>query len=135
MVNYGAKHLFSEIHPITLKVVAHYLNRIESFFITYFVMHHADIPFNLDYNSFKLLRTDSTLFFNTRLFLRKSHRDLFSVASNICFFFSVFKIREQSARCIKVSFKLIESFCKMPRTNDSNRQNMSLVELFIEILK
>ena len=131
MVNYGAKHLFSEIHPITLKVVAHYLNRIESFFIIYFVMHHADIPFNLDYNSFKLLRTDSTLFFNTRLFLRKSHRDLFSVASNICFFFSFFKIREQSARCIKVSFKLIESFCKMPRTNDSNRQNMSLVELFI----
>ena len=131
MVNYGAKHLFSEIHPITLKVVAHYLNRIESFFIIYFVMHHADIPFNPDYNSFKLLRTDSTLFFNTRLFLRKSHRDLFSVASNICFFFSFFKIREQSARCIKVSFKLIESFCKMPRTNDSNRQNMSLVELFI----
>ena len=87
VVNYGAKHLFSEIHPITLKVVAHYLNRIESFFIIYFVMHHADIPFNLDYNSFKLLRTDSTLFFNTRLFLRKSHRDLFSVASNICFFF------------------------------------------------
>ena len=74
------------------------------FFIIYFVMHHADIPFNPDYNSFKLLRTDSTLFFNTRLFLRKSHRDLFSVASNICFFFSFFKIREQSARCIKVSF-------------------------------
>ena len=45
------------------------------------------------------------------------------------------KYVNQSARCIKVSFKPIESFCKMPRTNDSNRQKMSLVELFIEILK
>ena len=57
------------------------------FLIIYFVMHHADIPFNLGYNSYKLLRTDSTLFFNTRLVWRKSHRDLFSVASNTCFFF------------------------------------------------
>ena len=45
------------------------------------------------------------------------------------------KYVNQSARCIKVSFKPIESFCKMPPTNDSNRQKMSLVELFIEILK
>ena len=45
------------------------------------------------------------------------------------------KYVNQSARCIKVSFKPIESFCKMPRSNDSNRQKMSLVELFIEILK
>ena len=54
-------------------------------------MHHADIPFNLGYNSYKFLRTDSTFFFNTRLFWRKSHRDLFSIASNTCFFC---KIRE-----------------------------------------
>ena len=69
-----------------LKIVAHYLYRITIFLIIYFVMHHADIPFNLGYNSYKLLRTDSTLFFNTRLFLRKSHCDLFSIASNTCFF-------------------------------------------------
>ena len=56
------------------------------FLIIYFVMHHADIPFHLGYNSYKLLRTDSTLFFNTRLFLRKSHCDLFSIASNTSFF-------------------------------------------------
>ena len=61
------------------------------FLIIYFVMHHADIPFNLGYNSYKFLRTDSTFFFNTRLFWRKSHRDLFSIASNTCFFC---KIRE-----------------------------------------
>ena len=36
---------------------------------------------------------------------------------------------------IKVSFKPIEIFCKMTRTNDSNRQNMLLVELFIETLQ
>ena len=99
-------------------------------------MHHADIPLNLDYNSYKLQRTDSTLFFNTRLLLRKSHRDLFSVASNTWFFF--FKYVNQPARCIKgikVSFKPIEIFCKMTRTNDSNRQNMLLVELFIETLQ
>ena len=58
-------------------------------------MHHADIPLNLDYNSYKLQRTDSTLFFNTRLLLRKSHRDLFSVASNTWFFF--YKIRESTS--------------------------------------
>ena len=34
------------------------------------------------------------------------------------FFFP--KYVNQSARCIKVSFKLIESFCEIPRTNDSN---------------
>ena len=45
------------------------------------------------------------------------------------------KYVNQSAGCIKVSFKPIKSFCKIPRTNDSNRQNMSLMELFIEILK
>ena len=50
-----------------------------------------DIPFNLGYNSYKLLRTDSTLFVNMRLCLRKSHRDLFSVASNTCFFYKVGK--------------------------------------------
>ena len=54
-------------------------------------MHYADIPFNLDYNSYQLLRIDSTLFFNTSLFWRKSHCDLFSVTSNTCFFC---KIRE-----------------------------------------
>ena len=75
-----------KIYPIVLKIVAYYLYRITSFFITYFVMHHADIPFHLGYNSYKLLRTDSTLFFNTRLFLRKSHCDLFSIASNTSFF-------------------------------------------------
>ena len=109
-----------------LKIVAHYLYRITSFLIIYFVMHHADIPFHLGYNSYKLLLTDSTLFFNTRLVWRKSHRDLFSVASNTCFFFT--KYANQSAHSIKVSFKLILSFCKMPRTNDSSRQNMSVVE-------
>ena len=56
------------------------------FLIIYFVTHHADIPFNLGYNSYKLLRTDSTLFFNTRLFWRKSYCDLFSIASNTSFF-------------------------------------------------
>ena len=76
-----------KIYPIVLKIVAYYLYRITSFFITYFVMHHADIPFHLGYNSYKLLRTDSTLFFNTRLVWRMNHRDLFSVASNTCFFF------------------------------------------------
>ena len=75
-----------KIYSIMLKIVAHYLYRITSFLIIYFVMHHADIPFHLGYNSYKLLRTDSTLFFNTRLFLRKSHCDLFSIASNTCFF-------------------------------------------------
>ena len=45
------------------------------------------------------------------------------------------KYVNQSALCVKVSFKLIESFCEMPRTNDSNRQSMSLVELSDEILK
>ena len=40
-----------------------------------------------------------------------------------------------SARCIKISFKPIESVCEMPRTNDYSRQNMSVVELFIEIFK
>ena len=52
------------------------------------------------------------------------------------FFF--FKYVNQPARCIKgikVSFKPIEIFCKMTRTNDSNRQNMLLVELFIETLQ
>ena len=62
------------------------------FLIIYFVMHHADTPFNLGYNLYKLLRTDSKLFFNTRLFWRKSHRDLFSVTKNTFFFF--YKIRE-----------------------------------------
>ena len=75
-----------KIYSIMLKIVAHYLYRITSFLIIYFVMHHADIPFHLGYNSYKLLRTDSTLFFNTRLFLRKSHCDLFSIASNTSFF-------------------------------------------------
>ena len=37
------------------------------------------------------------------------------------------KYVNQSAGCIKVSFKPIKSFCKIPRTNDSNRQNMSHV--------
>ena len=64
-------------------------------------MHHADIPLNLIYNSYKLQRTDSTLFFNTRLLLRKSHRDLFSVASNTFFLFVFFKYVNQPARCIK----------------------------------
>ena len=41
----------------------------------------------------------------------------------------------QSAHCIKLSFKPMESFCKMPRANDSNWQSMSVVELFIEIFK
>ena len=50
---------------------------LEFFLIIDFVMHYADIPFNLDYNSYQLLRTDSTLFFNTSLFWRKSHCDLF----------------------------------------------------------
>ena len=45
------------------------------------------------------------------------------------------KYVNQSARCIRVSFKLIESFCEMLRTNDSNRQSMSLMELSGEILK
>ena len=36
------------------------------------------------------------------------------------------KYVNQSARCIKVSFKPRESFCKMPCTNDSNRQNKSV---------
>ena len=75
-----------KIYSIMLKIVAHYLYRITSFLIIYSVMHHADIPFHLGYNSYKLLRTDSTLFFNTRLFLRKSHCDLFSIASNTSFF-------------------------------------------------
>ena len=57
------------------------------FLIIYFVMHHTDTPFNLGYNLYKLLRTDSKLFFNTRLFWRKSHRDLFSVTKNTFFFF------------------------------------------------
>ena len=51
------------------------------------------------------------------------------------FFF--LKYVNQPARCIKgikVSFKPIEIFYKMTRTNDSNRQNMLLVELFIETL-
>ena len=75
-----------KIYSIMLKIVAHYLYRITSFLIIYSVMHHADIPFHLGYNSYKLLRTDSTLFFNTRLFLRKNHCDLFSIASNTSFF-------------------------------------------------
>ena len=82
-----------KIYPIMLKIVAHYLYRITSFLIIYFVMHHAGIPFHLGYNSYKLLRTDSTLFFNTRLVWRMNHRDLFSVASNTSFF-SFYKIRE-----------------------------------------
>ena len=45
------------------------------------------------------------------------------------------KYVNQSARCIKVSFKPMESFCEMPRTNDSNRQSMSLLELSGVILK
>ena len=45
------------------------------------------------------------------------------------------KYVDQSARCIKVSFKPIESVCKMPRTNDFSRQNMSEVELFIQIFE
>ena len=123
-----------KIYPIMLKIVAYYLYRITSFLIIYFVMHHADIPFHLGYNSYKLLRTDSTLFFNTRLVWRMSHRDLFSVASNTFFYFFT-KYVNQSAHCIKVSFKLILSFCKMPRTIDSSRQNISVMELFIEIFK
>ena len=35
-------------------------------------------------------------------------------------FFFLTKYVNQSERCIKVSFKLIESFCEIPRTNDSN---------------
>ena len=116
-----------------LKIVAHYLYRITSFLIIYFVMHHADIPFNLGYNSYKLLRTDSTLFFNTRLVWRKSHRDLFSVASNTCFFF--YKIRESISTLCQGFFQTDIKFLQMPRTNDSSRQNMSVVELFIEIFK
>ena len=107
-----------KIYPIVLKIVAYFLNGIKSFLIIYLVMHHADIPFNLDYHSYRLLWTDSTLFFNTRLFWRKSHRDLFSAALNTFFFLT--KYVNQSARCIKVSFKLIESYCEMPRTYDSN---------------
>ena len=122
-----------KIYPIMLKIVAYFLNGIKSFLIIYLVTHLADIPFNLDYHSYRLLWTDSTWFFNTRLFWRKSHRDLFSTASNTFFFLT--KYVNQSAHCIKVSFKLIESYCEMPRTNDSNWQNVSVVELFIEILK
>ena len=72
-------------------------------------MHHADIPFNLDYNSYTLLRTDSTLFFNTRLFLRKSHRDLFSVASNTCFFR---KIRESIGTLCQGFFQTDRKFLR-----------------------
>ena len=35
-------------------------------------------------------------------------------------FFFLTKYVNQSAHCIKVSFKLIESYCEMPRTYDSN---------------
>ena len=121
-----------KIYPIMLENSCIFLNGIKSFLIIYLVMHHADIPFNLDYHSYRLLWTDSTLFFNTRLFWRKSHSDLFSTALNTFFFLT--KYVNQSARCIKVSFKLIESYCEMPRTYDSNWQNIS-VELIIEILK
>ena len=121
-----------KIYPIVLKIVAYYLYRITSFFITYFVMHHADIPFHLGYNSYKLLRTDSTLFFNTRFFWERAIVTYFRSLRTLAFFA---KYVDQSARCIKVSFKPIESVCKMPRTNDFSRQNMSVVELFIQIFK
>ena len=121
-----------KIYPIMLKIVAHYLYRITSFLIIYFVMHHADIPFHLGYNSYKLLRTDSTLFFNTRFFWERAIVTYFRSLRTLAFFA---KYVDQSARCIKVSFKPIESVCKMPRTNDFSRQNMSVVELFIQIFK
>ena len=121
-----------KIYPIVLKIVAYYLYRITSFFITYFVMHHADIPFHLGYNSYKLLRTDSTLFFNTRFFWERAIVTYFRSLRTLAFFA---KYVDQSARCIKVSFKPIESVCKMPRTNDFSRQNMSEVELFIQIFE
>ena len=91
------------------------------FLIIYFVTHHADIPFNLGYNSYKLLRTDSTLFFNTRFFWERAIVTYFRSLRTLAFFA---KYVDQSARCIKVSFKPIESVCKMPRTNDFSRQNM-----------
>ena len=121
-----------KIYPIMLKIVAHYLYRITSFLIIYFVMHHADIPFHLGYNSYKLLRTDSKLFFNTRFFWERAIVTYFRSLRTLAFFA---KYVDQSARCIKVSFKPIESVCKMPRTNDFSRQNMSVVELFIQIFK
>ena len=49
--------------------------------------------------------------------------------------FDYAKYVNQSARCVKISFKPIESVCEMPRTNDYSRQNMSVVELFMEIFK
>ena len=76
-----------------------------------------DIPFNLGYNSYKLLRTDSTLFFNMRLFSRNSHRDLFSVTSNTCFFY---KIGKSISTLYQGFFQPMENFCKMPLTNHSN---------------
>ena len=121
-----------KIYSIILKIVAHYLYRITSFLIIYFVMHHAESPFHLGYNSYKLLRTDSTLFFNTRFFWERAIVTYFRSLRTLAFFA---KYVDQSARCIKVSFKPIESVCKMPRTNDFSRQNMSVVELFIQIFK
>ena len=91
-----------KIYSIMLKIVAHYLYRITSFLIIYFVMHHADIPFHLGYNSYKLLRTDSTLFFNTRFFWERAIVTYFRSLRRLAFFA---KYVDQSARCIEVSFK------------------------------
>ena len=75
-----------KIYSIMLKIVAHYLYRITSFLIIYFVMHHADIPFHLGYNSYKLLRTDSTLFFNTRFFWERAIVTYFRSLRTLVFF-------------------------------------------------
>ena len=95
-------------------------------------MHHADIPFNLGYNSYTLLRTDSTLFFNTRLFLRKSHRDLFSVASNTCFFC---KIRESISTLYQGFFQTERKFLQNAAYERFQPTEQVCGELFIEILK
>ena len=51
----------------------------------------------------------------------------------LVFFF--YKIRESISTLYQGFFQTDIKFLQMPRTNDSSRQNMSVVELFIEIFK
>ena len=95
-------------------------------------MHYANIPINLDYNSYQLLRTDSTLFFNTSLFWRKSHCDLFSVASNTSFFC---KIRESISTLYQGFFQTERKFLQNAAYERFQSTEQVCGELFIEILK
>ena len=120
-----------KIYPIMLNIVAHYLNRIWSFFnyrLCYALCRYSFCTMQIflliwiiiHINYYGLTQHYSLI---RVCFGERAIVTYFRSLRTLAFFA---KYVNQSARCIKVSFKPRESFCKMPRTNDSNRQNKSV---------